>query len=111
MIALYAAFTAAVRVIHRVHGHAANGRLHAAPPRSACLAEGFVFVIEVADLANGGHALNRELANFAGGQLHQRDIVFLAEQLRRAASRAHYLPAASRIQFQVVHHACREECA
>ena len=111
MIALYAAFTAAVRVVHRVHSHAADGRLDSAPARAPGLAVGFVFVIEVANLADRRHAIHGKLSNFAGGQFHQSDIAFLAEQLRRTAGGAYYLAAASGIQFEVVDHACPEECA
>jgi hypothetical protein len=79
VIALHFAFTATVRVIDRVHGHAANRWLDAPPPRAACLAERFIFMVEVADLADRRHAIQRKLANFAGRQLHQRNVAFFAQ--------------------------------
>src|SRR5208282_5714262 len=99
MVALHFAFTAAVRVIHRVHGHAANGWLDAAPARAARFAESLVFVVEIAHLPDRRHAIQRKLAYFAGRQLHQSNVAFLAQKLRRAACRANHLPAAPRIQL------------
>src|SRR5208282_5030480 len=107
VIALYLAFTTAVRVIDRVHSHAANGWLDTAPARAACFAEGFVFVVEVANLANRRHALQRKLANFAGRQFDQRNVAFFAQELRRAACRANHLSAAPGIQLEVVDHRAR----
>src|SRR6266446_2339766 len=102
VIALDLAFPAAVRMIHRIHGHAAHGGLDTAPPRASGLAERFIFMVKVANLANRGHAIDGKLAHFAAGHLHQREIAFLAEQLRRAARGPNRLAAASRVQLEVV---------
>src|SRR6202048_3912188 len=104
VIALDLAFSSAVRMIHRVHGHAAHGGLDAAPPGASGLAKRFILMVKVANLANRGHAIDGKLANFAAGHLHQREVAFFAEQLRRAACRANRLPTASRVQLEVVHH-------
>src|SRR4029077_6320449 len=90
MIALDLAFAAAVRMIHGDHGHAANGGLFPVPPRAAGFAVGFILMVEVADLADRGHALDGKLAHCAGRQLHQREIAFFAQQLRRAARGTHH---------------------
>src|SRR2546422_7760508 len=103
VIAFASAFTATVRMVHRVHGHTANRRPAAVPARPARFAVGNVFVIQITHLADGGHAVDRKLANFARGQLHQGEITFLAEKLRCAARRAHHLAAAAGIQLEVVH--------
>src|SRR5436309_2016520 len=104
MIALDLTFAASVRVIHRVHGHAANRRPNPAPTCAAGLSEGFVLMVEVANLANRGHALHGKLTNFPGRQLHKSYLAFLAQQLRRAARGTHHLSAAPGIQLQVMHH-------
>src|SRR5216683_2463273 len=104
MIALYLAFAAAVRMVDGIHSHAAHRRLDALPTRASCFSIGFILMIEVADLADRRHALHGKLANFAGRQLHERQVAFFAQQLRRAAGRTHHLAAAPRIEFQVVHH-------
>src|SRR5260370_10101315 len=104
MIALDLAFAASVRMIHGAHCHAANGGLLPVPPRAASFAVSFVLMVEVADLANRRHALDGKLAHFAGRQLHQPDVAFFAQQLRRAAGRAHHLPAAPALQFKAVNH-------
>src|SRR5262245_53719578 len=107
VIALYAALTTTVRVIHGVHGHTANGRANTHPARAAGLAERFVLVIQVADLANRGHAVYGKLSHFAGRQLDQRQIAFFAQQLSGSAGGANQLAAAARIQLNVVHHRAR----
>src|SRR6266852_2778446 len=104
MVALDLAFAAAVRVIHRVHGHTTNRRLFSAPPRPSRLAKGLVLVVQVTHLAHGRLAFHAELAHFARRHLHQRQVAFLAQQLRRRSRGAHGLSAASRVQLQVVHH-------
>ena len=103
MISLDAAFTSSVRVIHRIHRDSANRRLLTHPARAPGLAIGLILVVQIADLANRRSALDGELANFAGRHLDQREIAFLAEQLRRSAGRANCLAAAPGIQFQVMH--------
>src|SRR5215469_13280794 len=104
VITLHAAFTTAVRMIHGVHGHAANGRFLAAPTRAARLAIGLILVVEIANLADRGHAIDREPADFAGRHLHERIVALLAEKLRRSTSRANGLAAATGIEFEIVHH-------
>src|SRR5438552_1828220 len=81
MIALDLSFAAPVRMIHGIHGHAANGGFFPVPPRAPGFSVGFVLMVEVADLAHRRHALHGKLAHFAGRQLHQREITFFAQQL------------------------------
>src|SRR5262245_46248639 len=52
VIALHAAFTATVRMIHRVHHDAANGRANAHVTDATSLAQRHVFMIQIADLAD-----------------------------------------------------------
>src|SRR5215470_8642449 len=114
MIALYAAFATAVRMVNRVHCHTANRGTNTAPTRTACFAEVLVFMVEVADLANRGHAIHGKLPNFSRGQLDQRNVALFAEQLRRSSRRTNDLSTTSRIQLEVVNHRARrnfpEEC-
>src|SRR6266576_47733 len=104
MIALDLSFAAPVRMIHGIHGHAANGGFFLVPPRAPGFSVGFVLMVEVADLAHRRHALHGKLAHFAGRQLHQCEITLFAQQLRRTARGTHHLPAAPRIQLEVVNH-------
>src|SRR5690606_14161144 len=60
------AFATAVRVIDRVHHHTANGRADAQPALGAGLADLAQAVLGVADFADGGAAIGRHLAHFAG---------------------------------------------
>ena len=58
MVALDLAFTAAVRVIHRVHSHTAHGGLDPAPARAAGLAKIFILVVQIAHLPDRSHAIH-----------------------------------------------------
>ena len=96
------AFTAAVRMVHRVHGHAAIDRLLAQPDIASGLADVHVLVLHVADLPDRRHAIDQHLARLAGRQLHQRVLIFFCDELRRSAGRAHHLRAFARLEFDVV---------
>ncbi len=104
MVALHTAFTAAVRVIHRVHRHAAHRWTLSVPTRAARFPVGDIFMIHVTELPDRGHAIDAELPGLARGQLDQGGFPFLAQQLRRATSRANHLAALAGKQFQVVNH-------
>src|SRR5436853_98285 len=84
---------AAVGMVHRVHGHAAVSRTHSHPALASRLADGNVFVVHVAYLTDGCHAIHQDFASLAGRQLDQRPIAFLGHQLRCAASGTHHLRA------------------
>src|SRR3989304_8544806 len=55
------AFPAPMRVIDRVHGHAAHRRAHAAPAPAPGLAPRFPRMLFIADFADGGAALDVHL--------------------------------------------------
>src|SRR2546427_3337245 len=81
MIALALALAAAHRVIDRVHDGAAHRRPEAAPAHAPSLADRHVLVIEVAHLADGGHAVERDQPYLARGQPQRGPIAFFREQL------------------------------
>src|ERR1700730_11290283 len=60
-----AAFAAAVRVVDRVHRHAAHRRADAAPTPAPGLADGLQVVLEIAGLADGRSAVNVNFADLA----------------------------------------------
>src|SRR4029077_20310556 len=66
------ALAAAVRVVDRVHGQAAHRRAYAAPALGAGLAVAAQVVLVVADLADGGAAVDVHLARLAGLQAQER---------------------------------------
>src|SRR3546814_1201669 len=66
--------TTTVRMVDRVHGRAADGRLDAAPAAGAGLAQLLEVVLDVADLADGGAALGRHPAHLARTQAQRREI-------------------------------------
>src|SRR5271165_6187723 len=97
------AFTAAMRVIDRVHGYAAVYRAAPQPAGATRFADGNIFVIEIAYLAHRCHAIHKHATGFPGGQLQQRIVAFLGNQLRLGSSRTRHLRALARLQLDVVH--------
>jgi hypothetical protein len=53
--AFRSAFTATKRMVNGVHGRTTDSRSDAEPPGLACLADGDVLVIDIADLADRRH--------------------------------------------------------
>src|SRR5687767_16039033 len=87
------AFTAAERVIHRVHGHAAHVRTLAQPAAAAGLADRDILVVDVADLADRREAVLVNLADFAGRHLDRDVIAFLGDHLHAGPGAARHLAA------------------
>src|SRR5208337_59014 len=96
------AFTAAMRMVHRVHRNAAVVRTLPDPARASRLAPGNVFVVGVSHLSNRGQAVQQHLASFAGRQFHQSVVAFFGNQLRRTARRTHHLRAFAGLQLHIV---------
>src|SRR4030095_14120149 len=95
-------FTAAQRVIDRVHGHAADVRTTSQPAAAARLADRDVLVIEIADLADRRDALEIDATHFTRRQLHRGVLAFLGDELHRRSRRARDLTALARLQLDVV---------
>src|SRR5262252_8493844 len=64
MVALDAAFTTAVRVIHRIHHNASNRRPNSHVPHASRLTQSDVLMIQIADLPNGRHAVHVDETDF-----------------------------------------------
>src|SRR5262249_59604534 len=93
------AFTAAERVVDRVHRHAADVRTLAEPPAAAGLADRHVLVIEIADLADGREALHVDLANLARRHLDRGVLAFLRDHLHERSGAARDLAALAGLQL------------
>src|SRR5215210_1119395 len=96
------ALAAAVRMVAWVHDDTADFRTLAHVAGSPGLAEVLVLVVEVADLADGGHALDAHPADLAGREADLRLLPFLGEQLGRRSGRADDLAALARNELDVV---------
>src|SRR5271165_1804913 len=97
------ALAAAMRMIDRVHDHATVGGANAQPAGTASLADGNVFVIEVANLPDSRHAIDQHLAGLARRHLEQRVIALFRNQLCLRSRRAGHLRAFPGLQLDVVH--------
>src|SRR3989441_6824457 len=84
-VALRLALAAAHPVVDGVHDGAAHGRPEALPAHAPGLADRHVLVVEVADLADGGHAVQRDVPHLARGQLEGGTVALFGEQLRLRA--------------------------
>src|SRR2546428_3751139 len=104
VVALRASLAAAVRMVDRVHRHAAHLRAPAEPADAAGLAEGDVLVLEVADLPDGGAAGEAHPSQLARGELHERVVALLRHQLDGGARTAAELAPAPLAQLDVVDH-------
>src|SRR5690606_22936033 len=97
-----AALAAAQRMVHRVHHHAADLRTASAPAVRAGLADRLLAVVDVADLADGRHALAPHHPHLGGGHA-QRDVIpFLGDDLYTGPGGTGHLPTRAAAQLDVV---------
>src|SRR5690606_33958067 len=97
-----AAFAAAVRMVDRVHGHAAIVRALAAPAGAAGLAVVDVAVLGVRHRADRRHARAMDNALLARVQAQDRMALVAADELDVGAGRARDLTALARLQLDIV---------
>src|SRR5690606_10138556 len=105
------ALAATVRVVDRVHGRAAHGRLDAAPALGARLAQLLQVVLDVADLADGGAALGRYAAHLARAQAQGGVSALAGHQLHAGASCTGHLRALARLHLDAVHRGAQRDVA
>src|SRR6185503_13784996 len=96
------AFAAAHRMVDRVHGDAAVVRAAALPARAAGLADVHAAVFDVTDLADGGAAVEVDLAGLTRRQPHLAPVAFLRHQLRARPGGTAHLRAARDLELDVV---------
>src|SRR4051812_47514980 len=97
------ALTATVRVVDRVHRHAADGRALALPAHAAGLAPVDVGLLGVADLADRRAAARVDVADLAGRHAQLRVRAVLGDELHRGARRAGDLGATAGADLDGVH--------
>src|SRR5215470_17055540 len=93
---------AAVRVVGGIHCRAPHRRPCAHPARTSRLAARLVFVLQVAHLAQGGHAPHVDAPQLARGHAHDGVVPLLGQELSRRPSRSDELAAAAERQLNVV---------
>ncbi len=91
-----------MRVIDRVHRHAANRRAFAHPATASGFTQRYVFVLGVSDLADCRHAVDRDEPDFTGRQAKLRGVAFLGDELREAAGAAGHLAALARFELDIM---------
>src|SRR5690606_26426602 len=103
--------TTAVRMVTRVQRCTADGRANAAPTLGAGLAQLLQVVLVVADFADGGTALGRDLAHLARTQADQGVGTLAGDQLHAGAGGAGDLGALARLQLDAVHRGADRDVA
>src|SRR5690606_40595108 len=93
----------AVRMVDRVHGRAADGRLDAAPALGARLAQLLQVVLGVADFADRRAALGRNAAHLARTQAERGIHTLARHQLHAGTGGARDLRALARLHLDAVH--------
>src|SRR5204862_2569088 len=102
VVALALALAATHRMVHRVHHGAAHRRAEAQPADAPRLADGHVLVVEVADLADRGHAVERDEPHLARRHLEGGASALLREQLCLGAGAPAQLGALPGLQLDRV---------
>src|SRR5690606_2813014 len=100
---LSAAFTTAMRMVHRVHGSAAHSGTNAQPALSPCLAIRAQRVFLIADLADGRSAVAQDTPHFTGAQPQGCIASFTRDQLRRGTRRTRQLRALAGLHLDTMH--------
>src|SRR3546814_4068556 len=96
------AFTAAVRVIDRVLGHAAGQRLDAHPALAAGFGKVLVLVVGVRNRANRTHAIGPQITLLARVEADDHQTAIAPDQLDIGARAARDLTALARLHLHIV---------
>src|SRR6185437_12223409 len=97
------ALAAAQRMVDRVHGHAAGLGPDALPPVATRLAQRDQAGLGVADLTDGGPAVDRDPAHLGGGQAQGGEDTLLGDQLHAHPRPSGDLAPGARLELHVVH--------
>src|SRR5260370_6797893 len=97
-----ATLAAAVGMVEGVHAHPPDRGTEATPAHLAGLAPVLILVVDVADLADGGHAAHVDTAHLPAGHADRRHPPLAGEQLAAGPGAAHHLAAAAEVQLDVV---------
>src|SRR5713101_4079531 len=103
VVALPLAFAAPHGMVDRIHHRSTNRRPEALPAHAARLADGHVLVVEVADLADRGHAVELDLPHLARRQLEVGVVALFGQELGERPRAPAELAALARLQLDVVH--------
>src|SRR5574343_1531268 len=95
-------FTTTVRVVDRVHGGTTDGRTDAHPALDTGFTQLAQAVLFIGDFADGGAALDVDLADFARAHMHLGVDTFAGQQGGRGASRAGDLGTGTGLELDAV---------
>src|SRR6266436_4256399 len=96
------AFSATMRMVNRIHRHAAYVRSDTAPAGAAGFAQRDIFVLDIPNLSDCGPAFNRHSPYFARRHAQLRVSTLLGQQLSEGSGSARHLPAFAGTHFNIV---------
>src|SRR5262245_46719647 len=85
-------FTAAVRMVDRIHRRTADARVATEPTDTTGFTDRHVFMVDVGKLADRGIAELQDLSDFSRRQSHRGVAVFARHQLSLTTGRSDNLP-------------------
>src|SRR5271155_3729582 len=103
MVSFRLALATAVRMVNRVHRNSTHMTALAEPSRAPGLADRNIFMVEIADLADGGAAIRLHHPLLARRQLEQRHLALFGHQLSLHTGAARELGAGARLHLDCVH--------
>src|SRR3954451_1488230 len=96
------ALASAQRMVDGVHRHATGLRSHALPAVPARLSELDQVRFGVADLADGGAAVDGDTAHLGRRKAERGEVTFLGDELHARTGAAGHFPSRTRLQLDVV---------
>ena len=97
------AFSAAVRMIHRIHRYSSDGGPNSTPTLGACLTQLTQIVLIVTDLANGSSAVDVYPPHLSGSQTQRRVPALTSDNLNRTARASGELTTFPRLHLYAMH--------
>src|SRR5215467_10494294 len=94
-------FTAAMRMVDGIHDDATDVRSTAQPSAATRFTDADVLVIQIANLADRGHAGGQNTAHFPGLQPNLHVVAIAAHHLRKPSGTADQLATLPRFQFDI----------
>src|SRR5215203_3668959 len=96
------AFAAAMRMVDRIHDDTANVRPLSLPAGPSGFTDADILVIEIADLADGGHARSEDAAHFSRLQTNLHIVAIPTHDLRRSSGAPDQLTALTGPEFNIM---------
>jgi hypothetical protein len=96
-------FTAAHRMIHRIHGDTPYARPAAQPAGSSRFSKAYVLMVYIPDLPQSSFAFKLKQPDLARRHLYMGESALLRQKLTHGPGRTRDLPSLARLKLQIVY--------